>query len=169
MMQMIAKYDRQEPVYPSFLSEILSPMPSGAVLLCPFVDYTEPTEDGSFLQYAKHDLIVNQSVLECGMPYFDIALGDRRLECSPGLDDCRDLPPLCVVVSEHETVYDQTLVLVNKAREQNVKVTLGVWKYQCHVFLFLAAFCPEGRQAMEFANDWIVQEIAKSNSEQVHQ
>lgn len=162
LMQMIGKFQRGDDVYPSCLSEILSPMPSGAVLLCPFVDYTEPTEDGSFLQYAKHDLIVNQSVLEVGLPYFDIALGDRRRECSPCYDDCRDLPPLCVIVSEHETVYDQTIHLVNEARKQNVNVTLGIWKYQCHVFCFLAAYVPEGRQAMDFANDWIVKEISKN-------
>lgn len=33
-------------------------MPAGAVLLCPFVDYTEP--EGSFTEYPAHDLVVNQ-------------------------------------------------------------------------------------------------------------
>jgi monoterpene epsilon-lactone hydrolase len=161
LMQMIAKHQRGEDTYPSFLSEIMSPMPSGAVLMCPFLDYTESDPDGSFLQYSKHDLIVNQSVMEVGLPYLDYALGDRRKESSPCYDNCRDLPPLCVVVSEHETVYDQTLLLVNRARSQGVDVTLGVWKYQCHVFCILAAYVPEGRQAMSFCNDWIVQEISK--------
>jgi monoterpene epsilon-lactone hydrolase len=161
MMQMIAKWERKEEAVQ--FSEILSPMPSAAVLLCPFVDYTEALPESSFVQYSQHDLIVNQSVLECGVPYFDIALGNRRKECSPCYGNCQGLPPLCVVVSEHETVYDETMVLVNKARSQGVDVTLGLWKYQCHVFLFLAAFCPEGKQAMDFANDWIVQEISKNS------
>jgi hypothetical protein len=34
------------------------PVPGGAVLMCPFVDYTEPK--GSTKEYIKHDLIVNQ-------------------------------------------------------------------------------------------------------------
>jgi acetyl esterase/lipase len=161
LLQIIAKHNRGEKVHPSFLSEILSQMPSGAVLLCPFVDYTEPDPEGSFLQYSKHDLIVNQSVMEVGLPYFDIALGDRRKESSPCYNDCCDLPPLCVIVSEHETVFDQTIMLVNKCREQGVDVTLGVWKYLCHVFCFLSAFCPEGRQAMKFSNNWIIKQIGK--------
>ena len=33
-------------------------MPAGGVLMCPFVDYTEPK--GSMEEYIKHDLIVNQ-------------------------------------------------------------------------------------------------------------
>lgn len=33
-------------------------LPVGAVLMCPFVDYTEPK--GSMLHYICHDLIVNQ-------------------------------------------------------------------------------------------------------------
>ena len=33
-------------------------MPAGGVLMCPFVDYTEPR--GSMKEYIKHDLIVNQ-------------------------------------------------------------------------------------------------------------
>jgi epsilon-lactone hydrolase len=155
LMQFIAKTNRGEDVYPSILSTIMSPMPRGAVLMCPFVDYTEPDPDGSFIQYARHDLIVNQSVMELGLPYLDSAIGSRRREASPCYDDCHDLPPLCVIVSEHETVYDQTLLLVNRARKQGVTVTFGVWKYQCHVFCFLAAFCPEGKQALDFANDWI--------------
>ena len=162
LMQMISTHYRGKQTDPTFLSDIMSPMPSGAVLLCPFVDYAEPDPEGSFLQYSKHDLIVNQSVMEVGLPYLDIALGDRRRECSPCHNDFHHLPPLCVVVSEHETVYDQTLILVNRARSQGVDVTLGVWKYQCHVFCFLAAYCPEGRQAMAFCNDWIRREISSS-------
>jgi len=33
-------------------------LPAGAVLMCPFVDYTEP--QGSMVHYINHDLIVNQ-------------------------------------------------------------------------------------------------------------
>ena len=39
------------------------------------------------------------------------------------------LPPLCVCVSQHEVVYDQAMVLANRAKEQGVDVTVGVWKY----------------------------------------
>ena len=65
------------------------------------------------------------------------------------------LPPLCVVVSEHEAVYDMAMALVNRARAQGVAVTVGVWKYMCHVFTLLPSMLPEGDQSLQFACDWI--------------
>ena len=167
LMQYISELKRKVPMSPPYMSKILesSWMPSGAVLLCPFVDYTEPKEGGSFLAYQKHDLIVNQSVLEVGMPYFEYALGTDplvRKQTSPCYRDCYHLPPMCVVVSEHEVVYDQTLLLVNVARAQGVEVTVGLWKYMCHVWCLLGGFAPEAEQAMNFCCEWIREHIARS-------
>ena len=63
LVQTIARHGRAQDVFLSVLADSLSPMPTGAVLLCHFVDYSELDPDGSFLQYSKHDLFVNQSVL----------------------------------------------------------------------------------------------------------
>jgi acetyl esterase/lipase len=68
------------------------------------------------------------------------------------------LPPLCFVVSEHEACYDMTIQVVNKARDAGVDVTVGVWKYLCHVFSFLHAFVPEGRLSIDFSKEWIRQQ-----------
>jgi acetyl esterase/lipase len=51
LMQSIAAYKRK-------VKETENLMPAGAVLMGPFVDYTKPK--GSFSEYTKHDLIVNQ-------------------------------------------------------------------------------------------------------------
>ena len=32
-------------------------------------------------------------------------------------------------MSKHEVVYDPSLVMADRAREQGVDVTVGVWKY----------------------------------------
>ena len=132
--------------------------PCGGVLMSPFVDYTVEacTEPGSFTQYIKHDLIVNQSVIEEGLQYFD-RLGDatvRRRE-SPVHRLFEGLPPLCLVLSEHEAVYDQNKLLANKARAAGVKVTCGAWRYMCHVWPLLSMFIPEGREAMDFMVTWV--------------
>jgi len=137
------------------LDDRSSLMPSGAVLMCPFVDYTEPK--GSFVEYVSHDLIVNQSVYEVGVPYFAIKLGshEQRKKSSPVYRSCRDLPPLCVVISEHEACYDQTIELVHRAREDGVTVHMGVWKYLCHVFPMLSTFIPEGQESVTYMINWI--------------
>jgi len=132
--------------------------PCGGVLMSPFVDYTVEscTEPGSFTQYIKHDLIVNQSVIEEGLQYFD-QLGDAavRREESPVHRSFDGLPPLCLVFSEHEAVYDQNRLLANRARADGVKVTCGCWKYMCHVWPLLSMFIPEAREAFDFMVDWV--------------
>ena len=153
LCQYIAEKQRGETLVPSYMSvAVTTHMPAGAVLLGPFVDFTEPK--GSFVHYPKHDLIVNPRVVETGVPYLDSHLPDRKAY-SPCYRNCRGLPPLCVVVSEHEAVYDMTVALVNRARADGVPVTVGCWKFMCHIFSFLDAFIPEGKQSMDFACAWM--------------
>lgn len=137
--------------------------PAGAVLLSPFVDYTEPK--GSFKHYVKHDLIVNQSVFEEGIPYLaDLGDSTVRKNESPVFRSFAGLPPLCVLMSEHECCYDQCTELVNRARADGVRVTVGAWRYLCHVFQLLGMFIPEGREAMDFVIDWVRENTAKGRS-----
>ena len=132
--------------------------PNGGVLMSPFVDYTVEscTESGSFTDYIKHDLIVNQSVIEEGLQYFD-NLGNARVrrQESPVHRSFDDLPPLCLVFSEHEAVYDQNKLLANNARAAGVKVTCGCWKYMCHVWPMLSMFIPEARESLDFMVEWV--------------
>jgi acetyl esterase/lipase len=143
--------------------------PRAAVFFGPYVDYTEPKK-GSFLHYAKHDLIVSEAVQEYGLPYLNDFIprigeedtrnnynGTGRKEYSPvHRSNCwTGLPPLCLVVSEHEATYDMTIQVVNKARAAGVDVTVGVWKYLCHVFSFFHSFVPEGRLSIDFSKEWI--------------
>jgi len=131
------------------------PMPAGAVLMGPFVDYTEPR--GTMREYIRHDLIVNQAVYDEGIPYLETVLGSHedRLRASPCYGNMEGLPPLCVCVSEHEVVYDQAMLLARRAKEKGVDVTVGVWKYMCHVFQLLCPFIPEGEESFEFMCEWI--------------
>jgi len=173
LMQLIAEYQRGEDLLPSYLSTILEAndksgkedrallhMPKAAVLFGPYVDYTIHDTNGSFHHYAKHDLVVNESVQEYGLPYLDtfIPRGYSRKEYSPVYRSCVGLPPLCVIVSEHEAVYDMTIGLVNNARSCGVPVTVALFKYLCHVFPFLWAFVPESKISMDFVVKWICEQ-----------
>jgi monoterpene epsilon-lactone hydrolase len=172
LMQIIAQQDRSAaaaagkkqdknenatlPSLPSYLPNMRGKMPKAAVLFAPYVDYTEPKK-GSFRYYPRLDLIVNESVQEYGLPYLESFIPNgRRRDYSPVYTSMEGLPPLCVVVSEHEAVYDMTIELVNRARAQGVPVTLGVWKYMCHVFSFLWGFVPEAQISMDFVCQWIL-------------
>ena len=75
-------------------------------------------------------------------------------------------------------MYDQTMLLAHRAKEQGVDVIVGTWKYmcvlvsfgaetvqfnlnrsefryRCHVFTMLAPFLPEGRESFDFICGWI--------------
>lgn len=115
-------------------------------------------------------LLFHQAVQEYGLPYLkdfipildedrtgdmekDSAIARRKQ--SPIHQSCRGMPPLCVISSEHECVYDQTIELVNRARKEGVEVTVGVWKYMCHVFSLLNMMVPEGQLSIDFAVAWV--------------
>lgn len=107
-------------------------------------------------------MIVNESVQQYGLPYLKDFIPDgRRREYSPLYRSMQDLPPLCVVISEHEAVHDMAVEFVNLARAQGVPVTLGIWKYMCHVFPLLWGFVPESQISMKFVCEWLKQNAAQ--------
>lgn len=105
------------------------------VLCSPFCHYDYATPGSSMWEYAQHDWLVTRGIqrvsLECLDP--DRFWGGDATPYSPLHQPISSsLPPLCVVVSEHEAVYDETCVLVNQARAAGVAVTVGQWRYMPH-------------------------------------
>jgi len=171
LMQCIAEFARNDDefVLPHLLP--LLPdcrMPQGAALIGPYVDYTREAEHHpTFRHNARLDLIVTEAVQEGGLPYLGPFCNKGRKEQSPVHRNLDGLPPLLVLISEQEAVYDMAMELVNKARTAEVEVTVGVWKYMCHVFTVLYGFIPEGRQSMQVLCEWIVKnnnQISSSSS-----
>lgn len=171
LLQLIAHFQRGEelhvPAYFEPLLRRLTKMPDGGILLAPYVDYEQLHEHerkGSFLHYAQHDLVVNRAVQEYGLPYLEdfmpgLQKGEDNLTArrrqSPINRSLKGLPPLFVLASEHEAVFDMTMTLANRARSEGVSVTLLVMKYLCHVFTMMHGFVPEGEIAMNVMVDWI--------------
>jgi len=111
------------------------------------------------LQKLSHmsSLLFPQSVFDEGVPYLEKVLGSHedRVKASPVFGNFTNLPPLCICVSEHEVVYDQAMLLAERAKADGVAVTVGVWKYMCHIFPLLCPFIPEGQEGFDFMCDWI--------------
>lgn len=100
---------------------------------------------------------MNQAVTMYGLPFLEKKIGnnEQRIAASPVYQSFEGLPPLCVIASEHEAVFDQIYEMVRRARADNVSCTFGVWKYMCHVFPMLQPFIPEGEESFQFMADWI--------------
>lgn len=102
--------------------------------------------------------MIAQSVLEeCVKHLGSIGNDEDLITESPVNRPLDGLPPLCIVVSEHESCYDQDIAFCNRARKAGVSVDLGVWKYMCHVWPLLSLFLPEARSAVDFMCKWIVE------------
>ena len=80
---------------------------------------------------------------------------------SPAHRSLKGLPPLCIISSEHECVYDQNILLCNNARKDGVDVDLALWKYMCHVWPVWSGFIPEARQAVDFMCNWMRDHTSK--------
>nr|BAN08470.1 hypothetical protein [uncultured bacterium] len=71
---------------------------------------------------------------------------------SPLFADLRGLPPLLVHVGTAETLLDDAVRFVARARDADVNATLDVWDDMIHVwhaFAFVPFVLPEARQAIE--------------------
>lgn len=187
LLQFLRDRTSKLPMMPSFLEPLIddsleisarsSTRIVGAVLFAPYVDYRDPQPSkGSFLRNAKYDWVVTEAVQHYGLPYLedfippvgeDLRSSERkntngRIQYSPLSHDMNDLPPLCLIASEHEACYDMTIEILNKARGKSsgkekspTDVTIGVWKYVCHVFSMMQALLPEGKASIEFSKQWI--------------
>lgn len=108
-----------------------------------------------------------QSVFEEGLPYLQtLGTPENSKKESPVYKSLIGLPPLCLITSEHECVYDQNIALCNNARRDGVDVDLGVWKYMCHVWAVWSGFVPEARQAVDFMCHWM-KHIAECDDKEV--
>jgi epsilon-lactone hydrolase len=132
-------------------------MPQSAVLFSPFVQYERPAPESSMRHYSLHDWLVTRNIMDVTEQTLavDTFWGNRNEQHSPLAHSMIGLPPLCVIVSEHEAVYDQTCVLMDHARRDGVPVTAGVWRYMAHGWYMLGGLLPEGERALHFASQFI--------------
>ena len=68
---------------------------------------------------------------------------------SPIYADLRGLPPLLVQVGAAEELLDDSTRLAEKAKADDVEVTLEPWEDMIHVWHMFASILPEGQQAID--------------------
>ncbi len=161
LLQHFVEYQQgEEALSPQYLSVLVKDLesPKGAILASPYCSFREQPKAGSFLNYSQHDLVVHQAIQDLGLPFLDTHMCGEKLIQTPVARRLAGLPNICVVVSEHETVYDMSVDLIHALRANGVAVRVGLWRYCCHVWLHLDSFLPEGRQAMKFMARWLLEQ-----------
>ncbi|HGW4125166.1 TPA: alpha/beta hydrolase [Acinetobacter baumannii] len=131
-------------------------MPSGLILLSPFLDLTLTSESLRFNQ--KHDALLSLEALQIGIQHYignHIAADDPRV--SPIFDNLEGLPPTLVQVGSKEILLDDAKCFREKAEEAGVKVHFKLYTGMWHNFQMFNAWFEEAKQAMadiaEFAHE----------------
>lgn len=130
-------------------------MPSGLILMSPFLDLTLTSESLRFNQ--KHDALLSIETLQAGIKHYlkgGIQADDPRV--SPLFDNLQGLPPTLVQVGSKEILLDDSNRFREKAEQADVKVEFKLYPGMWHNFQMFNAWFTEAKQAMadiaEFAH-----------------
>jgi acetyl esterase/lipase len=74
---------------------------------------------------------------------------------APLYADLSGLPPLLIQVGESETLYDDSVRLVERAHKAGVDATFDAWPDMFHVWHYFATMLPEAAQAIEQIGSFI--------------
>jgi acetyl esterase/lipase len=70
------------------------------------------------------------------------------------------LPPILIVVGDHEIMQDDSVMFTEKAKAAGVDVTLRLWEGMVHCFPLLAPMFPEATQAWDDVIDYIKKKLS---------
>ncbi len=121
------------------------PMPTGAVMLSPWVDLTERGLDPALDSELDY---LNTAVLRrYAQAYLDRQAPQDPL-VSPVGADLRGLPPMLIQAGGAETMRDQVVAFAERAQASGAQVELDVAEGMVHVYQSLSAVVPQGREAL---------------------
>ena len=130
-------------------------VPSGLILMSPFLDLTLTSESLRYNQ--KHDALLSNEILKTGIKHYVPKGIDPSIpEISPLYDDFRGLPPTLVQIGSKEILLDDATRFEDKAKEAKVDVTYKLYTGMWHNFQMFSPWFAEARQSLadiaEFAH-----------------
>jgi len=136
-------------------------LPASAVLLSPWTDL-EGT--GASMETRREaDPWLNPEASRA-TPAIYIGDWDRKHPLiSPLYADFTGFPPMLVHVGNDEILLDDSVRLVENARNANVDVTFKIWDDMWHVFHSFAPHVPEAREAIEEIGDYVGHILGKNS------
>ena len=135
------------------LKERGRPLPAGAVLYSPFVDFA--MEGASLDHNAESDAMFNKTSLIEGSKKYRGMLDTRDRRLSPIYADLSGLPPMFVFASRSEMLFDDAVRLVQKARAGGVDARFEERDGLVHVWPLFHPLLPEAKQAIKASADFI--------------
>ncbi len=129
------------------LKELGQPMPSGLMLLSPWLDLT--LSSPSLRYNRKQDALLSINTLQAGIQHY-VGKGLRcdHPQLSPILDDLSGLPPTLVQVGSKEILLDDAKRFQQQAKAAGIEVTLQIYTSMWHNFHMFQAWFDEAREAL---------------------
>ncbi len=120
------------------------PLPAAGVALSPWTDLK--CSGTSYRTNAKKDISTLGS-WDVWSGYYVGSNDPTHPWISPLYGDLHRLPPMLIVVGDHEILLDDSRQFAEKAKAAGVDVTLRVWKGMVYCFPLFAPMFPEASQA----------------------
>jgi len=121
------------------------PMPACAICLSPWVDLTGTASYGNAESCA---MFQPEDVSAFAELYLNGA-SPRRPEASPIFGDLQGLPPLLIQCSTTELLFDEDMLLHEKAKKAGVNSTLRAYPGLSHVWQMFIGLVPEANIALQ--------------------
>jgi acetyl esterase/lipase len=122
-------------------------MPSGAVLLCPWLDLTLSGQ--SYAKLIRKDPMLTNPSMKLFSKLYIGSQDPTNPFASPIFGDYHGFPPLMIQAGEHDILRSDAEKLAKKAIEQGVSVSFTNWKGMFHVWQFYGRILPEAERAVD--------------------
>ncbi|MBI5616099.1 MAG: alpha/beta hydrolase [Gammaproteobacteria bacterium] len=129
------------------------PLPAAIMPQSPWYDME--AKGATLKSNAAVDALVQEPILQGMVSMF---LGEQSKQdplANPLYADLKGLPPIYIQVGGDETLLDDSLRFVEKAKAAGVDVKCDVYPEMQHVFHFLAGKAPEADKAIKQYADWV--------------
>jgi acetyl esterase/lipase len=133
------------------------PTPAAGVALSPWIDLHCSSD--SYTRNAKRDISI-QGSWHVWNGYYAGTNDRNHPWISPIYADMHGLPPILIVVGDHEIMQDDSVMFTEKAKAAGVDVTLRLWEGMVHCFPLLAPMFPEATQAWDDVIDYIKKKLS---------
>lgn len=123
------------------------PLPFAGFCVSPWADLTH--SGASWQRNKRKDVMIPQKLLENAALVYANGKPLNNPLISPVFADMTGFPPLYVIAGGTEILVDDSERIAAQASACNVSVEKKIWPKAPHAFTSMAAFLPEGRQAID--------------------
>jgi phosphinothricin tripeptide acetyl hydrolase len=136
-------------------------MPAGGVCISPWADLTISAR--SYSSRAGLDPMLNRDQLLMMASSYLAGADPMNPLASPVFADLKGLPPLLIQVGTDEIIFDDSLLLAERAKEAGIDCALEVSEGMIHVWHFFHPMLKQGREAIARIGEFVKKELQKSS------